>query len=245
MPSTAAATFDTFDALQLVPSAANATVAAKPPRNVHEHAAALGAPLLRSGWHAWEVRVDAPSGGLNVCVGVAAADADVSRPPLLPVRTGFAGWGVRAERAEADDLPLARYAQLAPGEEDAADELDGCPPDAEVAALPDGAAAGDGVDPNSGAPRPGLRGVAADATDDAAASDARRGAAWGYSPYERAVYVTADARRWGRHARALVDGAAPPPPAAAASAAAKDGELIVNQSDYKHLESTAGAHAAQ
>ena len=109
MPTaTTAATFDTFDALQLVPSAANATVAAKPPRNVHEHAAALGAPLLRSGWHAWEVRVDAPSGGLNVCVGVAAADADVSRPPLLPVRTGFAGWGVRAEHAEADDLPLAR-----------------------------------------------------------------------------------------------------------------------------------------
>ena len=49
MPTaTTAATFDTFDALQLVPSAANATVAAKPPRNVHEHAAALGAPLLRS-----------------------------------------------------------------------------------------------------------------------------------------------------------------------------------------------------
>ena len=51
------------------------TVTRLAPRNLHEHACALGGTVLREGCHRWDVELDhvwEDQGGINLCVGVAA-----------------------------------------------------------------------------------------------------------------------------------------------------------------------------
>ena len=49
------------------------TVTRLAPRNLHEHACALGGTVLREGCHRWDVELDhvwEDQGGINLCVGV-------------------------------------------------------------------------------------------------------------------------------------------------------------------------------
>ena len=151
------------------------TVTRLAPRNLHEHACALGGTVLREGCHRWDVELDhvwEDQGGLNLCVGVAAAHAVATQGPLLPVPTCFPDQGIRIDAQGVASLEL-----LQPGEKDQGEEWDAWPTEEAGAA-------------EAEASRP--------AATPAAVSGPAEPMAWGLNPFDAALYVCADARYWGQ-----------------------------------------------
>ena len=144
------------------------------PRNLHEHACALGGTVLREGCHRWDVELDhlwEDQGGLNLCVGVAAAHAVTTQGPLLPVPTCFPDQGIRIDAQGVASLEL-----LQPGEKDQGEEWDAWPTEEA------GSAEAEASRPAAATP---------------AASGPAEPMAWGLNPFDAALYTCADARDWG------------------------------------------------
>ena len=150
------------------------TVTRLAPRNLHEHACALGGTVLREGCHKWDVELDhswEDLGGINLCVGVAAAHAVAAQGPLLSVPTGFPDQGIQIDAQGVASLEL-----LQPGEKDQGEDWDAWPAEEAGAA-------------EAEAGRP----VAA-----SAASGPAEPMAWGINPFDASLYTCADARYWGQ-----------------------------------------------
>ena len=168
-------TWASVDPALLELSDAGRTVTRLAPRNLHEHACALGGTVLREGCHRWDVELDhvwEDQGGINLCVGVAAAHAVATQGPLLPVPTCFPDQGIRIDAQGVASLEL-----LQPGEKDQGEEWDAWP--SEEA----GAAEAEASRPAAATP---------------AASGPAEPMAWGLNPYDAALYTCADARHWGQ-----------------------------------------------
>ena len=150
------------------------TVTRLAPRNLHEHACALGGTVLREGCHRWHVELEHSwegLGGLNLCVGVAAAHAVAAQGPLLPVPTGFPDQGIQIDGQGVASLEL-----LQPGEKDQGEEWDAWPTEE-----------GGAAEAEAGRPAAAL-----------AASGPAEPMAWGLNPFDASLYTCADARYWGQ-----------------------------------------------
>lgn len=150
------------------------TVTRLSPQNIHEHACALGGTVLREGCHRWDVEIAhswEDLGGLNLCVGVAAAHAVAAQGPLLPVPTGFPDQGIQIDAQGVASLEL-----LQTGEKDQGEEWDAWP-----------AEEGAGAEARKPAAAPTASGPAEPTA-----------MAWGVNPYDAALYTCSDARYWGR-----------------------------------------------